>query len=152
MKLTATRLKKSTKPYSYQGQTVYVFHHREDDMVVVSFDKNYSVTIVVPIIELEQGFKPVQPQINKFSNNRAKDNKVYLTLRKVYLENHKVCQMGVKGCRREATTVHHAKGRIGKLLTDIRYFVAACGDCHTWAENNVEAAKEMGVSVGRLTL
>lgn len=150
MNLTTTRLKKSTKPYSYQGQTVYVFHHREDDMVVVSFDKSYTDTIVVPVIELEQGFKPVQPQINKFSDNRAKENKVYLTLRKVYLENHKVCEIGVKGCRREATTVHHGKGRIGKLLTDIRYFVAACGNCHVWCEANVNEAKEMGVSVDRL--
>lgn len=69
-------------------------------------------------------------KIKPLSDKRAIQNKAYLTLRKVYLENHKECQIKGVGCSIKAVEIHHEKGRIGKLLTDVNFFVAICRNCH----------------------
>jgi hypothetical protein len=78
--------------------------------------------------------KPVK--IKPLSDKRAKENKVYLTLRKVYLENHPFCVMNLEGCTKDATEIHHSKKRVGELLCDVRYFVAICRNCHIKVEND----------------
>ena len=65
-----------------------------------------------------------------------------------FLESLIFCQ--VKGCKGLATEVHHKKGRIGKLLTDIRYFLGVCRECHNKIELNPTWAKENGYSLNRL--
>lgn len=54
MNLTATRLKKSTKPYAYQGQTVYVFHQAKDDKLVITTDINFIDGFTFPNVELSE--------------------------------------------------------------------------------------------------
>lgn len=91
--------------------------------------------------------KKKKAKIKPMSDKRSKENKEYLSLRKVFL-NGKKCQ--IEGCKRLATTVHHKRGRIGTLLCDIKYWLACCMDCHVEIENNPEWAKEMGYSLNRL--
>jgi len=85
--------------------------------------------------------------IKKLSAKREKENKEYLTLNKVYLENNPWCK--VKGCKNASTSVHHKKGRIGKLLCDIRFWLATCMGCHSEIEKRPQWAYENGYSLLR---
>lgn len=75
-------------------------------------------------------------KIKPLSDKRSKQNKVYLTVRKVYLENHPECEIKLDGCTGLSTEIHHTKKRTGELLCDVRYFKATCRNCHTIVENN----------------
>jgi hypothetical protein len=101
-----------------------------------------------PDLKPEKQEKKKPTKIKPRSDKRAKEETVYLRLRKVFLEG-KTCQC--EGCNNKATTVHHKMGRLGKLLCDIRFWLAACMDCHTKIENHPEWAYEMGYSLLRNT-
>lgn len=88
--------------------------------------------------------------IKKVSQKRNLENKDYTKVRKVFLESLIFCQ--VKGCKGLATEVHHKKGRIGKLLTDISYFLGVCRECHNKIELQPTWAKENEYSLNRLDI
>jgi len=88
--------------------------------------------------------KPVKP-INKISVKREKENNLYLCIRKQFLKDNPLC--AVTG--NKATEVHHMAGRIGKLLTDVRYFLPVCRFAHREIELNPIWAKENGYSLKR---
>jgi hypothetical protein len=94
-------------------------------------------------------FEIPQP-IKKVSQKRNLENKNYTKVRKVFLESLIFCQ--VKGCKGLATEVHHKKGRIGKLLTDISYFLGVCRECHNKIELEPKWAKENNYSLNRLDI
>lgn len=51
----------------------------------------------------------------------------YKAVRIPFMEAHPICQC----CEyRPATQCHHKKRRLGKLLTDVKYFAALCHECH----------------------
>jgi hypothetical protein len=79
--------------------------------------------------------KKVRTKIAKLSPKRKLQNDVYLKLRKMYLDAKPNCEVMLVGCTFNATEIHHAEGRIGKLLTDINNFVAICRNCHVIVEN-----------------
>ncbi len=93
----------------------------------------------------EPKIKPKPSKISHLSNKRKKENKEYLTLREVFL-NNKFCPITGD----PATQVHHKKGRIGKLLTDVRFWLAVSAEGHKKIEENPEWAKEKGYSLNRL--
>lgn len=76
--------------------------------------------------------KPIAP----LSKKRTEENKEYLALRKVYLQNHPYCDVKLRGCTKLSTEIHHAKKRTGYRLTDVENFVAICRNCHTKVEND----------------
>lgn len=84
------------------------------------------------------------------SDKRAKQEREYLKLNKEYLEAHPICEGRIKCSGALSSEVHHAAGRIGKLLTDTTKFKALCHECHIWAELNPEQAKVLGISENRL--
>lgn len=47
-------------------------------------------------------------------------------------------------------TIHHAKGRIGDLMTDQRYFRMLCAAHHKWVHRNHDKAVELGLSFPEL--
>mgnify|MGYP003433518007 CR=1 FL=1 len=83
------------------------------------------------------------------SKKRAQQERHYTIQRGLFLENNPICQ--VKGCRSQSTEIHHKKGRIGDLLTDVRFFLAVCRSHHNYIEHNPAEAKEHGYSLSRLT-
>ena len=89
--------------------------------------------------------KKKQKPIRKNSIKRTKENKEYLTLREVFLVG-KFCPVTGE----VATQVHHKKGRIGKLLYDVRYFLGVSAEGHKWIEEHPEEAKKLGYSLNRL--
>lgn len=83
--------------------------------------------------------------IKKESDKRKQQNAEYRRVRLKFIKENPRC--AVTG--REATEIHHMKGRIGDLLTDTRYFLPVCRDAHQKIELNPEWAKENGYSLNR---
>lgn len=147
--LNQPRLKKSTKPYSYKGETVYVYHDCENGVVNVSDTPDFERVYPVPYDELEPGKKEVKP-ISKFSDQRLEDNKIYLTLRNVFLENHPNCEANLPGCKRVASEVHHKKGRRGMTLNEVEFWLPLCRNCHDWIHLNIDKSLQMGLIMSKL--
>lgn len=89
--------------------------------------------------------KPGRSKIKPRSDKRAKQEKEYRTLCEVFLKG-KICPITGE----PATEVHHKKGRIGKLLTDVRFFLGVTRKGHKYIEEHPEWAKKMGYSLDRL--
>lgn len=97
--------------------------------------------------------KPATKQrmaISKVSENKKAEDKVYASIRKVFLDNHKVCEAKILRCLNQSTEVHHKKGRVGKNYLDVHTFLALCSNCHRWIETHPESSKEHGYSIDRL--
>jgi hypothetical protein len=88
--------------------------------------------------------KPIRP----VSDKRKKQNAEYSVLRKQFLEEHPICQVC---CSEASNQIHHKRGRSGLWLTDISEFLAVCGDCHSWIEENRAEATKRGYLKLRLT-
>lgn len=88
--------------------------------------------------------------IRKLSKKRAAENRRYLKLRVEFLTEHPLCQAGLSGCRINADSIHHQRGRIGDKLTDVSNFLAVCHWCHTYIEHEPVLAREKGFSKSRL--
>jgi hypothetical protein len=93
--------------------------------------------------------KPVKP-IKRVADKRAKKNIIYEKNKKEYFLKHPNCEF--PGCQSEDISLHHSKGKIGKLLTDIRYFKSLCWPHHFWCELHPKEAKELGLSLDRLSI
>ena len=91
---------------------------------------------------------PGSTRIKPRSNKRAAEEREYLRRREKYLTLHPECEV----CGGVATTIHHKKGREGKLLINVMYFLGCCMPCHNKIELNPIWAKEQGYSINRLTL
>jgi hypothetical protein len=89
-------------------------------------------------------------RIKSVSDKKLVELKQYRLLRDEYLATHKVCEH--PECSNPSEDLHHAKGRLGSLLTDTRYFKALCRKCHRWVEENPTDAKSMGLSFSRLDI
>jgi len=104
--------------------------------------------------------KPKQKsKIKPVSDKRKEENSLYSLVRAFWLLLHPICQF--KGCEREATDLHHVRGRVGflddwarehgiTLLIDIRKFIGLCRDHHSYIEEHPEFAKKEGYSENRL--
>lgn len=87
--------------------------------------------------------------MKRVSDKRKEENEAWEQARKEHLAENPMCAF--PGCKKEADSVHHKKGRIGALLTDKRYFVSLCWiPHHKWVEEHPREAKEMGLSFDRL--
>lgn len=83
--------------------------------------------------------------IPKRSAKRAAQEREYLKLREKFLNEEHICPVTGE----LATEVHHKKGRIGKLLTDVRYFLGVSRTGHEYIETHPEEAYEKGWSLKR---
>lgn len=88
--------------------------------------------------------------INKVSDSKKEDDKIYAKLRVVFLADNYFCVACTDGIKRRAVHVHHTKGR-GIYYLDPRTWFPICELCHTKAELNPNDAKAAGVSQDRLT-
>lgn len=91
-------------------------------------------------------------RISPFSAKHLEKLGEYKQNRNAFLKGHPMCMAELNGCTREATEVHHALGRIGDLLTDVKHFKAVCHSCHVVIENEPEMAKELGLSGTRFII
>lgn len=90
--------------------------------------------------------------IAKKSETQKERDKRYYPIRNKFIKERSLCMIKVDGCTKKATDVHHPEGKIGELYFDDSKFIAACRNCHRWAEEHPTAAKELGVSADRLNV
>jgi hypothetical protein len=88
-------------------------------------------------------------KIKSVSDKMLVSLREYRLVRDLYMDEYTICEH--PECSSPSTELHHKKGRIGNLLTDSRYFCALCHDHHEWSEKNPILAKELGLSMDRLT-
>ena len=110
--------------------------------------------------------------IKRMSERTKISRNEYGELRKQYLKTHPYCELAQSireyrdnggnalwwpVCTKKAVEIHHMAGRLGKNLTDISRFKAACCSmkntvsCHRWVTEHSAQAIEIGLSVSRLT-
>ena len=85
------------------------------------------------------------------TKHRQEQEEEYSYERRVYFSNplNRICD--VKGCWRDATDIHHMKGREGDLLLDKKYWMPVCRKHHIYIEKHPVWAKENGYSLNRLS-
>lgn len=86
--------------------------------------------------------------IPKTSKKKESELRKYNARVKVWKEENPVCKY--PGCNKATVDNHHQKGR-GKYLMDERYWFPTCREHHDWAEANPIEAKEIGMSLNRLS-
>jgi len=87
-------------------------------------------------------------KIKPRSEKRAKEESIYIQLRKAFLnkEENRFCPVMLhlkKGLHR-TTEVHHTKGRIANLLLDTKYWLALSHEGHKWVHDNPSKSYELG--------
>lgn len=82
-----------------------------------------------------------QKRIRRVSIKKAADLKEYYALRSRFLANVDLCEV----CHTDRPVeIHHRRGRVGPLLTDLRHLLATCHRCHQWLHENIEEARTLG--------
>ena len=142
------KLKKSSKfKHTYFFSPVCIYHDKEDGTVLVSYNSDFSDEFEVAKDDLKDLKKIGQP-INKVSETKKEDDKIYKTLRKVFLENKKVCELQLDGCTNLASEVHHlfSGGARSKYYLMIKEWKASCRNRHYIVHNIL--SKEQAIKLG----
>lgn len=87
--------------------------------------------------------------IKPISDKKASELKEYRLVRDKFFKDNPICQFD--GCNSKDIQLHHAKGRLGNLLSDVQYFRSLCDTHHRYVETHPLEAKQMGLSLDRLT-
>ena len=94
--------------------------------------------------EIRSSKKPTskrQKRIRRVSIKKAQELKEYYAMRARFLANVDLCEV----CHTDRPVeIHHRRGRVGPLLTDLRHLLATCNRCHQWLHENVEEARALG--------
>jgi len=106
------------------------------------FDKEFK-----PDPKPEPRKKKAKKRINPISDKERSRKKQYKPIRDRFLLDHPICQ----ACNfKHSDQVHHKKGRTGRLLIAVEYFLACCDTCHRFIEDNPATALKMGWSLKRI--
>lgn len=82
--------------------------------------------------------------LKRVSDKRRRENRVYLKLRKVFLEEHPICEMLAECAGAPSTEVHHTRGR-GIWYLVVEYWKASCRPCHHWENAHRNQAVALGL-------
>jgi hypothetical protein len=87
--------------------------------------------------------KNVIPQV---SAKKKKQDAEYLKLRGKFLTENPMCEIGVPGCTRNATDVHHTKGGDERSIYYLiqSTWLSTCRNCHNWVHNFPQKARLLG--------
>lgn len=92
--------------------------------------------------------KKTQKPIRQMSEKRKRESYIYARKRKAFLllPENKYCPVAKKIFNEtiEAVEIHHLKGRVGRLLNYVPYWLAVCRKGHNWIHNNPEDAYKLG--------
>lgn len=85
-------------------------------------------------------------KIPKRSDKKIDDDKLYVKLRKKYLEEHPECEIKLFGCTYIATEIHHTESR-GIRLNKIESWLSTCPECHKFLHDKLSAkeARDLGL-------
>lgn len=82
------------------------------------------------------------------TKKRQKEERLYYKEKAIYMALHPICE--VEGCCEPSVDLHHKKGRLGKLIYAVKYFMAVCRKHHDMIGENPKWAYEMGYLISRL--
>lgn len=69
----------------------------------------------------------------------------YAALKRQWIfENAKDGRCQRCSCKRDRMDIHHKRGRLGRLLLDVRHWSYVCAKCHLWIHTNLEDARAEG--------
>lgn len=90
-------------------------------------------------------------KIKPFSDKRAALNRQYAKESRPFWKG-KECAIRSPGCQKNATGIHHMKGKdTPELLMDKKWWLPACTYCNCiWLEENDAEARRLGFKVSRL--
>jgi 5-methylcytosine-specific restriction endonuclease McrA len=78
------------------------------------------------------------------SAERRRERRQYEAEKKKFLAANPLCAL----CgRRRKLDLHHAKGRVGKLLLEKQHWYGLCRPCHDWVARNPAEAYMRGLLV-----
>lgn len=88
--------------------------------------------------------------IRSTSKKRAVEIRLYTKERREWLklERNRVCHICLcvgRATPNPSTEIHHARGRIGRLLRDRRFWVASCRPCRSIPHDNPKWARSVGI-------
>jgi len=85
--------------------------------------------------------------LKKQSKSRKAKMEVYYRARERFLRDHPVCGACLTRDMNPgvATQCHHARGRIGRLLLDERFWIGVCEPCHSWIHAHANQARDLGL-------
>lgn len=84
---------------------------------------------------------------SQISTQRTLLNTIYKMLCAELKPKHKKCQANLLGCSKNATEIHHMRGKRGILLILSTFFKYVCNNCHRHITTNSAEAKELGLSL-----
>ena len=84
------------------------------------------------------------------SSKRKIDEKEYRKLGKAFLKKHPLCAAKFTGCTKQATQIHHKRGRVGGNYLNEKTWLPVCGNCHQKIELTPADSKEKGLSETRI--
>lgn len=84
--------------------------------------------------------------LNRVSNKRAAQNRVYAKLRRQFLIVNPYCRVMFEISRKyfRATEIHHKNHRTGERLNDTKYWMAVSREGHTYLHSNPAEAYARG--------
>lgn len=86
--------------------------------------------------------------IKKVSNTRAITLELYRPKRLKFLEENPLCQLKLSECTREATCIHHVKGKHSEeLYLDEKFWLGSCIRCNGQVEEIGDKAYELGLKI-----
>lgn len=92
-------------------------------------------------------FKPrVGLKRSGFKRTPSKRSQGWVKCREAKLLESPFCEIGALRnlSPHKACDVHHSRGRAGKLITDDRFLMSSCRECHEWAHAHPAEAREAG--------
>lgn len=101
-----------------------------------------------PVLKRKTSFaaKP-RKALKKVSSARQRENATYLRNRVDFLRRFPICvaclTRGISPT--PSCQVHHARGRVHRLLLDERFWIAVCAECHEWIHDHARTARELGL-------
>ena len=79
-------------------------------------------------------------RIKPVSDRRRKELAFYARLKRGYLKAHRWCVVN----HTPATEVHHSRGRSGRLLCDVRFWLPVSFSGHRWIHDHPAEARRHG--------
>lgn len=120
------------------------------------YHKEFRVTNISPskptyVKVVPKGKTVKKKAIAPISDAQKKRLAEYRIVRDKYMKENPICQARLPIiCTNYASEIHHKGGKIGSMLTNVKYFLAVCRACHNWIGNNHASAMNLGLVVERL--
>lgn len=92
------------------------------------------------------------PGIRPVAEKREREHKLYESAKREWGKDKAICEVteaGVRCASRASPHPHHKKGRVGRLLYAVEYFLAVCPRHHNLIHANPKWAYQVGYLIKR---